>query len=150
MARPWELVNARKRAKAEKPARPRATQEALPLPAPYPEHAKMYPHTQANWQIREFWLHLTERGLSTLSWDELDDELLRWRGVDKGAYQSEAGDMRTKYQWLWDTYEPQLPEIASVIDETRRPQGWDTPALVAETGQVTDALALLMSKIKES
>lgn len=125
MAKPWDNYKARK-VKARDDAvrqvqanRPR--QDRLPVPGPYPEHAKMYPHTQTNWEIREFWHFLAAQGLSPLDWDEMNDQLLIWRGVDKDRYLQEAQDMREKYQWLWGQFEPRLPELASVIDETKPP-----------------------------
>lgn len=141
MAKPWENYKA-KQAAREKKAADRAlgeqkakwakeagVQQQLPLPGPYPQHAKLYPHTQTNWEIREFWHFLATQGLSPLSWDELDDQLLRWRGVDKEQYRAEAADMRVKYRWLWEQYEPRLPELAAVIDETRRPERLAMPEL---------------------
>lgn len=157
MAKPWENYKIKKAAEARKAAdkvrdgRPR--QDPLPIPGPYPQHAKLYPHTQTNWEIREFWHFLAAQGLSPLSWDELDDQLLVWRGVDKLEYLAEAADMRSKYRWLWEKYESKLPEIAAVIDETKMPENMAVlepePTKENET-PVPDPAQALLDKIRSA
>lgn len=153
MARPWENYKAKKAADVKKAADrvkdARYQQDPLPISGPYPEHAKLYPHTQTNWEIREFWHFLAAQGLSPLSWDELNDLLLAWRGVDKLAYQAEAADMRSRYRWLWEQYEPKLPEIAVVIDETKvKPVPKQDVVIVAQAVK-EDARAMLLKKISK-
>ena len=111
---------------------------------PYPEHAKLYPHTETNWQIREFCHHLKQLGLVDLDWDQINDALLAWRGVDRLTYEAEAADMRSKYRWLWDKFEPRLPELAQVIDETKRPGAADPPEHTEP-----DALRDLLGKLRK-
>lgn len=111
---------------------------------PYPEHTKLYPHTETNWQIREFCHHLKQLGLVDLSWDQVNDALLAWRGVDKLAYLAEAADMRSKYRWLWDEFGSRLPELAQVIDETKQPGMGDLPERTE-----TDPLQDLLSKVRK-
>lgn len=123
---------------------PMAQQSLFKHGDPYPEHAKLYPHTEANWQIREFCHHLGQLGLIDLDWDQVNDALLAWRGVDRLAYEAEAADMRSKYRWLWDKFEPRLPELAQVIDETKRPGAANLPERTEP-----DALQDLLGKLRK-
>jgi len=80
--------------------------EPLPFTEPYPEHAKMHPHFETNMAIREFWEFLYSRGSVELSFQQWEDALLEFRGVDKLAYLAESAQMRSEYRWLWEKFMP--------------------------------------------
>lgn len=90
----------------------------MPATEPYPQHAKMYPHVEANWAIRDFFTFLAGRGITNMGHEQLNDMLLEFRGVDKLEYKAEVAQMRSKYRWLWEHFESRLPELGMVIDET--------------------------------
>lgn len=123
---------------------------------PYPEHAKLYPHTQANWAIREFfhWLRVRPGApeLIRLDFDTLDRLLMEFRGVDYLAYKAEAADLRSKYRWLWEQHEHRLPELATTIDETDRGhlvQGGQPSAEQEQPPVQEDPLQHLLGKVRK-
>lgn len=118
-----------------------------PPTEPYPEHAKIYPHTQENWTIREFMGFLRRRGMTTLDYDQVNSMLFAFRGVDEAAYEAESADMRVKYQWLWNKYDRgpvtvKEPEYEPDLEPAK------VPAVVREQVKQDDGLSLLMARIK--
>lgn len=86
----------------------REVQAPLPLPEPYPEHAKLHPHLQDNWAIREFLFWLVHQGrITDLTFDQVNDLLLEYRGVDVDAYYREGQRLKVEYKWLHDQYMPE-------------------------------------------
>lgn len=125
------------------------------MPDPYPEHAKMYPHTEANWVIRDFFTFLVDRGVTSMGHEQMNDMLLEFRGVDKLQYKAEVAQMRSKYRWLWELFEPRLPELGMVIDETApRVTGAIKPAAVRVVQAALpdkspdDGLSFLLERIR--
>lgn len=74
---------------------------------PYPEHAKLSMHMEANWSIRDFLSFMADRGvfLSRVSNGrvvhitdgQIEGGILEFRGVDIAAYQAENSAMMVKY-----------------------------------------------------
>lgn len=75
----------------------------------FPEHAKLRPHFEANWDIRHFLTWLTSRGVFLARYNPtrhaiegLGDSfpeslLLEWRGVDAVAYRAEHQVLDERY-----------------------------------------------------
>lgn len=125
-----------------KPAQPE-----LPPPTqdPYPQHARMYPFFQENWAIREFWHFLAERGLTDMTFDQVEDALLAFRGVDSLAYEAEAAEMRSEYRWLWEQFE--MPRLRMVAEQTK-PAVARVVAAALPDKTPDDGLEFLLNRIR--
>lgn len=97
---------------------------------PYPQHRKLHPHTESNWQIREFVFWLRTRGsadLTDLKFDDINDLILQFRGVDLLEYRAEVAQMRSRYRWMWEKIKPEpaqaqtIPEPAEVVEPEADP-----------------------------
>lgn len=87
---------------------------------------------------------LAEEGLTGLTFQQVEDALLKWRGVDKLEYEAESADMRSKYRWLWEQFEPTVGTLTAAVKEIQVPQP-------VENVQVQeDGLAFLLAKIRGS
>lgn len=74
---------------------------------PMPEHAKLSPHADAHWEIRQFLRYLRDRDIEltmhtgkvakALSTEQVELLLLRYRGVDPTAYAAESAKLLAKY-----------------------------------------------------
>lgn len=116
----------------------------------YPEHAKLYPHMNTNWEIRAFMDFLTRKGVCLLSWQQVNSLLLEFRGVDQLAYSAETADMKVKYRWLWEQYgvepdEPVMDDLAGLVRQVAQVQG-DVAVQDVIVPDV-DAVAFLFSKM---
>lgn len=141
-------------ARAVKPARPQPQSPAGP--DPYPEHRRLHRHMEANWQIREFVFWLKGRSvtdLSELSFDEINDLILEFRGVDLLAYRAEVAHMRSKYRWMWDRAKPGQVEPVEVFHESGRPSQartlFDPPEGPDRFEEQSDPLQDLLSKVRK-
>lgn len=123
--------------------KPKAHNQLFLWSEPFPEHAKMFPYSQFE-IIEEFFDHLRQAGVTDLTWVEVHDLLLDFRGVDRVAYESESAQMKVKYQWLFDQF--------GLTSNTKpKPQIRVTrPAPVAEPDRVEDdpGLNFLLAKIR--
>lgn len=138
--------------------RSRAAQAALPLPPapePFPEHAKLHPHLKDNWAIREFlfWM-LSQDRIDMITFDQVNDLLLEFRGIDKIAYEVEAAQLKIQYQWLYDQFEVDSSEVCPPEPVTKiRLKGAQATqdtlvrAALPDRGP-NDGLAFLLSKIR--
>lgn len=128
------------------PTRP----ELEPFKEPYPQHAKMYPHSSENWAIREFVAFLaTEKKISVGSHDQLEAWLCEFRGVDQLEYEAEAAKLKSEYRWLWNKLHPTVARLTDAIKEIPVPVAEiPVPKPVAKTQSGEDGLAFLLAKIR--
>jgi hypothetical protein len=102
----------------------------------------MHPHIETNAAIREFWEYLCSHGIAEIPWQEWENALLEFRGVDKLAYEAESAQMRSEYRWLWEKF---MPTHAEPI----RPVGPGITKKVEKVGeQGNGALADLLARIR--
>lgn len=87
----------------------------------FPEHDKLQPHTQANWDIRDFMSYLMRSGVQVLyaragrievmDFDEMEKRLLVWRGVDLESYRAETKALVEKYGGLLSALEREVVSV---------------------------------------
>lgn len=128
----------------------KSTQPELTVSAtePYPEHAKMYPFFNENWAIGEFCHFMVDNGLVELTFKQVEDALLAFRGVDKLEYEAEAAKLKSEeYRWLWEKFK--------VDDMGTTPAGRAVKPAVARVVQAAlpdktpdDGLGFLLDRIR--
>ena len=111
---------------------------------PYPEHAKLHPHSKLD-LVYEFFEYLREQGVTDLDWGEVHDLILRWKGVDILAYEAEAAEMRAQYPGLWKQFDEVLAAKPR-LRVTRRP----VVRVDLPESPGPDARDLLLDKIRRS
>lgn len=124
--------------------------EPEPLKDPYPQHAKMYPHSSENWAIREFALFLTMNNKIPVDLlDQLEGWLCEFRGVDQLEYEAEAAKLKSEYRWLWEKMQPTVARLTDAVKEIPVPVAEiPVPQSVVEKQSGEDGLAFLLAKIR--
>lgn len=114
----------------------------------FPEHAKVAPHSEVHWEIRDFLAFLADRGVFLsrvqsgkvvhVTTAQVNGALLEFRGVDVAAFEAESRALLAKYgqvalsllgdiepgnskpvRWL-PTLPPPKPKPTSVVEEDAR------------------------------
>lgn len=110
---------------------------------PYPEHAKMYPHSQFD-IIHQFFEYLTIEGITNLTFEEVYELILLWRGVDVTDYLAEGLVLRRKYPQLWKTIVPDAEYEPPKLRVTRKP----VTEVDLTSPATSDGVDFLLSKIR--
>lgn len=131
--------------------KPRTANHLFLYAEPYPEHAKVYPYSQFD-IIEEFFDHLRDAGITDLTWVEVHDLILDFKGVNRLAYEAEGADMTVKYRHLFDQFgfssdEQVPPRLRVTRPKAPAPQAPEPQA--AEPAGVS-AISFLFSKIAQS
>lgn len=113
-------------------------------PDAYPEHGKVKFDDQE--LVHGFMGFLRIQGITDLTWQEVHDLILAWRGVNKAAYMAEAEHMKKMYPSLWKKYGLLNDEkTAPKLRVTRKPEPEPEPQAPAPVG---DGLDFLLARIR--
>lgn len=110
---------------------------------PYPEHAKMYPYSQFD-IIHIFFEFLAGEGVTDLSYDEVHELILKWRGVNITDYLAEGLVLRRRYPKLWESVLPDDEPEPPKLRVTRKP----VIEVNAASPATPDGVDFLLSKIR--